>query len=238
MFSKKNNVSSQEVEKGKVVTIFRAAGGSSVPLLNKLVTALRKRNETTIVVEFPCLGIPQVAYNIGITEIEPEHTIDQLLIDYDRGMLKGIDTYIRQYPLFDGILIQPRARPDMPTLLKLQSEKTLFELPTYLKNQLNEYDNIVFVVQGQLIHSMTFFAVRDADHIILSMQESEEVIRTYATYKTLHEDYAISTNRMTLFSETKLNFAEAPIVSKVNDLPSLWKRQESFYLERKELAYE
>ncbi|MDU0330489.1 hypothetical protein RW092_09765 [Paenibacillus sp. 3LSP] len=214
---------------GVMVALWNPAGTDSSLLLEKLLSQVKKREETAVVVEFPCLGLPRVAYRMGVTELEHAQSVDQLLIDYDRGMLQGIHQYLQHFDGFDGLLIQPKSKPDSPTLIKLQQDKTLSELPAYLKVHLSGYHYIFTVLQGQLIHPMTFFSLREADQVVLNMNEPVEIIRTYAACKTLKQDYDVQ--NVSLFSNEFRNsdFKEEPILSRPEQLFALWEGEKDGY---------
>ncbi|GIP08239.1 hypothetical protein J1TS5_04090 [Paenibacillus macerans] len=208
--------------RGCMITLWNPAGSDPSPLLLKLLQLVNKREETAVVVEMPCLGIPRVAYRLGISDLEHAQTVDQLLIDYDRGMLQGIHDYLHHFDGFDGLLVQPKSKLDNPVLIKLQQDKTLQEIPAYLKIHLSGYHYIFVILQGQLIHPMTFFSLRESDHVVLSMNEPVEIIRSYTAYKTLRQDYALQ--NMYLFSETKNgDFKEETILSRPEQLIAAWE---------------
>lgn len=229
MFRRKKEQEPARTAKGTMVALWNPAGSDSSLLLEKLLSHVKKREETAVVVELPCLGLPRVAYRIGVSELEHAQSVDQLLIDYDRGMLQGIHQYLQHFDGFDGLLIQPKSKPDSPTLIKLQQDKTLSELPAYLKVQLSGYHYIFVVLQGQLIHPMTFFSLREADHVVLNMNEPVEIIRAYAACKTLRQDYDVG--NVSLFSSEFRNgdFKEEPLLSRPEQLFARWEGEENGY---------
>ncbi|MGG1878812.1 hypothetical protein ABDI30_14730 [Paenibacillus cisolokensis] len=229
MFRMKKEKEPTRSAKGVMVAVWNPAGSDSSLILEKLLSHVKKREETAVVVELPCLGLPRVAYRMGVSELEHAQTVDQLLIDYDRGMLQGIHQYLQHFEGFDGLLIQPKSKPDSPTLIKLQQDKTLSELPAYLKVNLSGYHYIFVVLQGQLIHPMTFFSLREADYVVLSMNEPVEIIRAYAAYKALRQDYDVQS--ASLFSSEFRNgdFKEEPILSRPEQLFALWEGKKDGY---------
>ena len=213
----------QKSPKGCMVVLNNPAGGDTLKVLEKLLLIAKKRGETCAVAELPCLGIPRIAYRFGI-EPEAAQTIDQLLIDYDRGLVQEIHRYLYSYGDWDGLIIQPNSRPDMPAILKLQNEKTLMEIPGDLKSYLAGYNWIFVVTQGQLIHPMTFFSLREADHIVLVMDDPMDLVRSYAMYKTLKQDYSVDEGKMSLFSFVKnSDFKEHRIVCRPEELFQMWE---------------
>lgn len=215
----------QPSAKGKMVALWNPSGSDSFPLLEKLLALVKKRGQTAAVVEFPCLGIPRVAYQLGMTELKPSETVDQFLIDYDRMMLQGIHQYLHSFPDFDALLIQPKSKPDTPTLIKLQQQSTVQEAPRYLKLYLSGYNYIFVVLQGQMIHPLTFFSIREADHLVLAFNEPIELIHAYAAFKTLKQDYGVASIIFNVNSSDLSDFKEEKICSRVEELCSRWEEE-------------
>lgn len=205
-----------------MIALWNPAGSDPTIMLEKLLAEMKKQEETVVVVELPCLGIPHVAYRFGVSELENEHTTDQLLIDYDRNMIKGIHSYLHHYDGFDGILVQPKSKPDNPTLIKLQQTNTLLDISAYLKANLLGYDNIFVVLQGQLIHPMTFFALQEADEVVLGINEPIELIRSYSAYRTLKQDYNMKAIHL-LSKDKNTEFTEAKVYYRVDELFVAWE---------------
>lgn len=197
---KKAEQSEDRTQRSIVMALWNPAGGDSSELLEKLMPLLRKNGESMAIVEFPCVGIPRVAYRFGLEEVPANQTIDQLLIDVDRGMLEPFHSYLLPHEGADCLIIQPRSKADAPVLLKLQQESTLIELPSFLKNQLSSYDWVFFVLQGQLIHPMTFFALRASDSVVLLAKEAMEWIRMAGTYTLLKNDYGFRQDQLIMFT--------------------------------------
>lgn len=222
LFGKKKEKGMASPAKGVMVALWNPAGSDPTLLLQRLLNLVNKQEESAVVVELPCLGLPRVAYRLGISELKHGQTVDQLLIDYDRGMLTGVHDYLRHFEGFDGLLIQPKSKVDSPTLIKLQQDKTLSELPAYLKVHLSGYHYIFVVLQGQLIHPMSFFTLREANHVVLNMNEPVELIRAYAAFKALRQDYAVQS--IQLFSESKnSDFNEETILHRPEQLLLAWR---------------
>lgn len=215
----------QPTVKGRMVALWNPSGADAFPLLEKLLAFVKKREQTAVVVEFPCLGIPRIAYQLGVSELEPKETVDQFLIDYDRAMLQGIHQYLHSFDGFDALLIQPKSKPDTPTLIKLQQQKTLQEVPTYLKLHLSGYDNIFVVLQGQMIHPLTFFSIRETDHLVLAMNSPMELIHAYTAYKTLNQDYGFVSHMFNVNGSDLRDFKEEKMYSRADDLVSRWEEE-------------
>ncbi len=72
---------------GKTIALCNLGGGSIAPFVPEFLKKVPKSNKT-IIVEFPCLGAPQMSYVLQQLKIMKETTIDQLLLDHDRSQKK------------------------------------------------------------------------------------------------------------------------------------------------------
>lgn len=180
------------------------------------------KGSRTLWVEFPCLGIPRLSYALDQVRLEKERTIDTLLVDYDRHERNSLHDYIVETEYGDCILINPRARPELPTSRMLETNKTLIDMPVYIRLQMQEkYDYIFFILQGMMYHPMTHFSLRNSDISILHSSISYEFIGNYTNYKNLYERFGVTKDRMCLYvSDINImqNFKEEKVYSKVNDL--------------------
>lgn len=174
---------------------------------------------TSILCELPCLGMPRLAFEYD-EQIPKEKSIDQLLVDYERQAVESVDDYIVKDHNIHFIPIFSRIKPDTPTILKLQSNDTLIEIPTYIMRELQgQYRFINLILQGQLIHPMTFFSVRQADVVVITINNSKELPWGYATFTRLVEDYGISRDSIFLHSTTFIpEFKEESLTFKFGDL--------------------
>lgn len=203
----------------RTISFVNLGGGNVTSLVVSMLKTI-PRDAKAIIVEFPCSGIPKMSYAFGQIRIEKEKTIDQLLLDYDRNMKKAVDDYIVKTDEADLLMINPRALPEIPTIRKVESNKTLIDMPLYLKLQLeNRYDYVFYVLQGMLIHPMTHFALRCSDHIVLHSSDPLEFVTNYTNYKKLNDIFAIPKNRMSIYSnDSNLNFSEEKIITSNKEL--------------------
>lgn len=205
----------------KTISIVNLGGGNVASFTQEFLKSISKASNT-ILVEFPCLGLPKMSYALNEIHIEKTKTMDQLILDVDRAQQERIETYIHSVDGLDMILIYPKALPESPTIRKISTNKTLIELPFQIKQQLQgRYDNIIYVLQGMMTHPMTHFALRCSEAIILHNQQSLEFVSNYRNYNKLNDIFNVSKERMFLYSEEgNLGFKEA----KIHVRPSeLWK---------------
>lgn len=209
-------------EVGKNIVVYNPSGRDCSQTAIRLAKELN-RNESVILVEFPCIGIPRLAYSLLVEEnldIPKEKAIDQLLVDYERDNLKAIEDYIVRGKEFDFLSIHPKGKPDLPTLLKLTKNNTLVSIPRLLKRNLRErYSSVIYVLQGQLVHPMTLVSLKQADAIVLEFSDVSETVWNYTLYNKLMEDYGIGAQNMLWYSALKNHeFNVVPVISSIREL--------------------
>ncbi|MCY9542851.1 Flp pilus assembly complex ATPase component TadA [Paenibacillus alvei] len=205
----------------KTISIANLGGGNSTEFVLDMMKNLPKGSRS-LWVELPCLGIPRLSYALDQVRLEKEKTVDSLLIDYDRQERKSLDDYIVKTDYGDCMLINPRARPEIPTPRMLETNKTLIDMPVYIRLQMQgKYDYIFFVLQGMMYHPMTHFSLRSSDVCILHTAVSYEFVGNYTNYKNLYERFGISKDRMCLYVEDiniTQNFKEEKVFSKISEI--------------------
>ena len=210
--------------KSKNIVVYNPAGKDSTMIALSLAKQAKEIAAAKgIIVEFPCIGIPRLAYNVFVEkdlDVRKEQSIDQLLVDYERDDLKSLEDYIVKGNDLDLLAIYPKSKPDLPTLLKLNQNKTLVDVPQLLKQRLCEsYNQVWFALQGQLIHPMTLISLKQADVIVMVFSDVSDLVWSYAIYKKLIEDYGINNNRILWYSEVKNHeFKAVPVYGKGREL--------------------
>ncbi|MDD4146694.1 MAG: hypothetical protein PHS83_06365 [Clostridia bacterium] len=128
--------------------------------------------EKVVMVEWPCLGIPRLAIHVNL--YDKEKNTDKLLLDFERSEDKEIYPirYLLKFSdLISVMTINPYSAPDISINLKLKKLQTMTDLPRYLKDNLylEGYKFIIYILQGQLHHPLTFFGVRESDQVVLNV---------------------------------------------------------------------
>jgi hypothetical protein len=216
MFRKKHTLDNKRA----TIAFFNANGTDTINAALKLSTLLSSDGCSTLLVELPCQSIPRLAFQVDVTMIDKISCIDQLLIDYERKQFRSINDYITRVGNLNFIPIHPKNKPDTPVILKLSDQNTLIEMPTYIKDQTrNFFSYLLFPLQGQLIHPMTFFTLRCADVIVMVINDDSELPWSYATYMKLINDYTIAKERIIVLSERRYEqFKELEVVTKITDI--------------------
>ncbi|MGG4108822.1 ATPase, T2SS/T4P/T4SS family [Paenibacillus lautus] len=193
-----------ETKHTKFISFSNLAGGDAVQGLLRVIQLLSKKNSVAVV-ELPCLGLPRLSYVLGkdeVLKLEKERSVDQLLIDYERKLLKPLGDYILKSGGVDYLLVHPKSLPEAPVIRKLESNMPLIQTPFYLQQQLKgKYDYVFMLTQGRLIHPMTFFAIRSADAAVLYCSETADFVQNYTHYKKLREIFGMVDKRLFLFAQ-------------------------------------
>ncbi|MGG1669988.1 ATPase, T2SS/T4P/T4SS family [Paenibacillus sp. NRS-1783] len=206
----------------KTITISNLGGGDNTEAVNKLLAQLPK-GARSIVVEFPCLSIPRMAYtlqDIGFTSLTKEQTINELILDYDRKVFKDFKEYVYSKKTVDYLLIDIRSQPENPIIQNVSSNQTLLELPLQLKLRLKgHYDYVFFVTQGTISHPMTHFALRCADAAVLYSASSIDFVQNYTNYSKLKEYFSMPKERLFLFTaDSQIGLKEEKIYTRYPEL--------------------
>lgn len=218
--------------RSRTISLVNLGGSNVVSFLESFLKSLPKKSKS-IVVEFPCLGIPKISYAFNQVRIGKEKTIDQLLVDYDRKAKNAVEDYIVETETVDFLIINPRALPEVPTIRKISTNKTLIDLPLYLKLQLQDkYDYVIYVLQGTIVNPMTHFALRCSDHNILHSTNGLDFVPNYTNYKKLNDIFGVAKERMYLYSEdSNLNFEQEKIYTRISELLKNISDQERYKVE-------
>ena len=186
------------------VAIWTPGGSDGCPAALELanyVTSVLK--EKVALIEFPCLGIPRLAIHVDL--YDKEKNTDKFLLDFERA--EYTDTYPANYLLkieeqMDVMLINPFASPDLSMNLRLNMLKTLTDFPGYLKNNLylEGYKFLIYILQGQIYHPMTFFGVKESDYVLLNVNAPIELGWNLSCFNKLTNSYDLPEQKFILYS--------------------------------------
>jgi len=230
LFKKKKSETNGEL-KSKNVVIFNACSNDVSELSLGIANELRRiEKANAIIVEFPCLGIPRLGLTLEQQDYDKNKSIDQLLMDYERDDLKSLRDYIVRNGDIDMIPIHVRNRPDLPTMLKLERTQTLLDVPYVLKKGLQEdYTYVIYTLQGQMIHPMTLTALKHADLVVMTVNQTKDLAWTYGIYKRLIEDYGLNSDQIRVYMPNKqFDFPDVKISTKLSELTQ-YIRESSVY---------
>ncbi|NHN34889.1 ATPase, T2SS/T4P/T4SS family [Paenibacillus agricola] len=216
-----NDTNAAWANQPKSIAVYHPCGGDvSMLALSLAKMDYAAKGSKGIITEFPCMGIPRLSYAAFENKYEKEKTIDQILIDYERDSLRSLDDYVVKTNEVDLIPIYEKSRPDLPTLLKLNKNQTLLDVPQLINHRLKEhYQRVWFILQGQLISPMTLMTLQQADCIVLTFNDVSELIWTLSMHKRLIDDYRIDPNRVIWNSTIKAHgFIEVNVLRDLSEL--------------------
>lgn len=203
---KKKDISKEIVDRNQalIISVSNLSLNDTSDGVVELLTTLPKKSRK-LIIEMPCLGVPRLASVLldskTLKELTKETTMDQLLLDLDRGQLNDLKSYMHQSQQMDLLLLNPRTQPDTPIIRSVTLNETLIRLPLLIRQKLqDQYDFIIMVTQGQLVNPTTYFTIRSADAIVLFNQRATDVTQNLKNYKRLQETFHISEERLFLFS--------------------------------------
>ncbi|MNW33283.1 putative conjugal transfer protein [compost metagenome] len=213
---KKNKITTIKEQPPIVVSIFDPNSGdtteTALSLAKKWMGVTQKK---AVIIEFPCLGLPRLLSRIEDPDtILKEQSVDQYLLDMDRGDVKTLDTYITTVEGVDCVAAHPKTSADIPVLIKMENLKTALQAPEQLaQGLLGTYDLVIYALQGQLFHPMSFGALRHADSVIVQVQSLVALPHSYKTLKKL-PTYGVE-DQVILYSDFQLALPE-----------KVWKKDE------------
>ena len=159
--------------------------------------------EKVAIVELPCLGIPRLAIHVDI--YDKEKNTDKLLLDLERSEYTNIypAKYLLQISNLIGVMtINPFSTPDLSMELRLNKLNTLTDFPGYLKGNLylEGYKFVIYILQGQIYHPLTFFGVRESDKVILNVNYPIELGWDVSCFNKLTSSYNQAPDKFVLYS--------------------------------------
>lgn len=223
MLSRFSKKASREISGNKTIAFFNPFGSDTTPVAVGFAKYLFEKNTSykSLLCEFPCLGIPRLSFEVA-DQYTKEKSMDQLLLDYDRDSLKSLDTYIMKSTEFDMLPVYEKSKPEYPTFMNLSKEELLMEVPGFLKSQLQpDYKFLIYTLQGQLFHTLTFYSLRYADFVVIYLENSKELPWAYMAFTKLTELFGVPKDSIALYAPRSFKeFKEETVLFKFNDLLS------------------
>ncbi|HHZ17578.1 MAG TPA: hypothetical protein PLJ33_07550 [Peptococcaceae bacterium] len=206
------------------VAVWTPGGSDGCPVALELAGLLsRLTGGQGVIAELPCLGIPRLALHVD--RYDKEKNTDKLLLDWERSEYQQV--YAAQYllPVSDSLAvlaINPYAAPDLPPHLKLNNLITLTDFPRYLKDSLflEGYQYLIYLLQGQLHHPMTFFGLKESEQVIFTLNHPIELGWCLSCFKKLTEHYKERKEKFSLYA-TALEAKAIAGISSIKYLSSL-----------------
>lgn len=200
----KKEPTQRDLDKQLTVSVWTPGGSDGCPAALELAHYYAETTQEKVaLVEFPCLGIPRLAIHVDL--YDKEKNTDKLLLDFERSEYTGIYPAKYLLPVTDLISVlvnNPYGTPDLSISLKLNNLVTLTDFPCYLKNNLflEGYKLIIYILQGQLHHPLTFFGLRESDQVIFNVDFPIETGWCLSCFKKLTDTYNQSAEKFALYS--------------------------------------
>lgn len=179
--------------KEQVITVWSPAGLNTAkvswPLANHIA-----RHTTIALVELPCMGIPRLALQADCLD-RTLHT-DAAILEYERKNSSPIDFCQKVSDNLAILAANAYALPDHPVVHKVENSQTVQSFPAHFINRARKkgYSVIIFDCQGVLVSPMTFFALKQANTIILVVDDPSDLAWTLINKERLVDAYDIDVN--------------------------------------------
>lgn len=187
-----------QIAPGKMIVCANLSQGKAVSGLMGLVRSIPS-SQKICVIELPCLNLPQLAYAIGPEHIKDwpkSQSIQQWILDYDVKQNTSIQNYSFVKEGVHYVCVHPETLPDDTLATKVLSPHTLLEVPLFLKHHLQmNFDYIIVLLQGTLVHPMTFFALQAAEGILLFNEDKAHMDYHYKLEQHLISTYQLESHR-------------------------------------------
>lgn len=210
----KRNKERPSLSNGPVsLSIYDPSGGDTTELALKLAKKYTETGHKVVIVELPCLGLPRLSvHSDQSADLPQEQCIDQLLIDFERSKIKSIDEYLIRVDGIDSIVTHPKPSDNLAVLIKLNDMRTLLKAPVDLMNELRlDFDLVLFALQGQLIHPMTFSTLRHTDGVIMQIPSHTALPIVMTAYKRL-PGFGVR-DQVALYSEVDTGYKEDKVLN-------------------------
>lgn len=139
-----------------------------------------------LLAELPCLGIPRLGLLVG--QKEKEKNIDTMILEYEKRRRIILDIACSESESLSFLTGNVYGIPDHPLSNRVELE-TLMEFPGVLVKEAREkgFETIVYELQGQLATPLTFFALKQADMILIPLNGPEETAFALINIKRMLE---------------------------------------------------
>ena len=166
-----------------------------------------------ILVELPCLGIPRLGFAVDIMDRE-NHTEAAISELEKKGELSF--AYIhKQGGTLSVLPSSVFAMPDLPLTQKVEL-KTLTDFPGHFSKKARQqgYGLAIFECQGQLTNPMTFFAVKNADVVLMPVNEPWEIAFSLINIKRLVQAFKFEPDKFIAVSRENVETLSEVMVVK------------------------
>lgn len=169
----------------KTIAIWSPGGNNTANISYNLSCEFSKYINV-LLVELPCMGIPRLGFAAGIMD-RANHT-ETALLELDKEGELSLDYIYKKSETLSVLASNVFAVPDSPVTHRVQLE-TLLDFPSKLVNAAHRNGSslVIFDCQGQITSPLTFFALKQADTVLLPLQDTSEVAYCLLNVKRLSE---------------------------------------------------
>lgn len=170
------------------MAVWSPNGNNTAKVSWALAQALIQHTSVALV-ELPCLGVPRLATEANL--LDRNHHVDNAILEYERKNTPPDLFWQRPHDNLVILPANPYALPDHPTVHKVEQLDTLKSFPNFFLNQARKkgFSTILFDCQGGLTSPMTFFALRQAQKIILTVEHPTDLPWILINLRRLTETY-------------------------------------------------
>ena len=167
----------------KVLAVWSPAGSNTARFSLELGQEIALYT-TVALAELSCQGIPRLGFISDVTE--REKCAETALLELEKtGYLSLSQLIVRS----DRLALLPAsvyASPDYPVINRI-SLQTLMDYPVKFSNTARKlgYSTILFECQGQITSPMTFFALKNADLVLLVVRDLDDLAFTLLNVRSL-----------------------------------------------------
>ena len=161
---------------------------------------IRDSHTTVAIAEMPCQGIPRLGF---ISEtMERERCVENALQELEKTGYLTLSQLCKKSDNLALLAASVYATPDYPLINRL-SLSTLMDYPVkfiHTARQLG-YQTILFECQGQLTTPMTFFALKNADYLFITVPKMADLAFTIINIKHLVQTFKMSSGQIFLVGD-------------------------------------
>lgn len=204
-----------------VIAVWSPYGADTANFSNNLAQEISKYSYTALI-EPPCLGIPRLAVACDIKD--RDNHAEAVISEYEKTGRINFELFTKKNSTLAILPAGYYAVPDYPIAARVELE-TLIEFPTQVINAArnNGYPQVIFECQGQLTHPMTFFAIKNADYVLVPINDPTELAFALINFKRLLHVYKYSADKFKIVTSLEPDYLAEVLYIKDDEGHSLGK---------------
>ena len=213
-------------------TVFWSCTGVDGSALSYTTAELLSDAEKTLIVELPCLGIPRLGFVCGISD-RSRNTEEAIASFAQRGVVPWEMAHAAGKNLY-ALPANVYAIPDYPIVSKIGFQ-TLMDFIAALAKlaQERECGRLILECQGQLNSPMSFFALQEAETIVIPLSKPSEAAYALASIRRLVHVYKFDEGKFILACAGNTRLVESAAFTKTEGEEALSALQVTAWDSRK-----